>query len=243
MYNIKYPILVFALLASSSLLAIPEVKTYNASEIRSLDISNESGDIKISATEGDKAEVRVNKVQFTNGCKLVVEMDGSTLVIKNEDNFIFSGDIVCNVGLDIKVPKQVAIQIENESGNVSINGTKGDLKFKLGNGNIDINAEVDELNGRSGDGNISFNGLAKDTSLKIGKGNIKLTYKKVLEKSHVDINPGSGNSTIYLPAESLVKASKRSGNGKIFNEFGNSSSPNLSVLMRSGSGTVTIKKI
>ncbi|MEQ1877720.1 MAG: hypothetical protein ABL958_13835, partial [Bdellovibrionia bacterium] len=110
---------VLAVIASSPVAANDvETREFPASAIKSLELGNLSGDVNISAGQGDKATVTVTKIEFDESCILNLAMNGSTLNIK-VDRPDGRSNKSCKVRFDIAIPAQTALHLSVASSDVS----------------------------------------------------------------------------------------------------------------------------
>jgi len=238
---IRSIITVLILLAPSMSWADTVKKEFNTEGLQAVSVKNTSGDVEISVSTSDKATVTARKIRFPEGCDLIMEMSGGTLSIETVEPRGWNKS--CRVDFDIRVLKGVSLDIKNGSGDVKVEGTQGEVEFKLGSGDIEIEAAVVKLNGASGSGNVDVSGLTGDVNLKIGSGDIELSYASPPNRGRLKVTNGSGDTTINFPEESVILTDLSTGSGKIFNEIGDSSGAPFKVTLKSGSGDLSLKKI
>lgn len=235
-------VLVSAWLMATSVFAVIESREFDATKFDSLKIKNSSGNIVISVSKDKKAYVKADKKQFGKKCVLNMNQVKNELVVEVKHTGMLEAD-QCEVNLSLEVPAAVAMEIKNGSGNLDINGTKGDIDFRLGSGNAKIVAGIDKLQGKSGSGDIEASGLNGSVEVKTGSGNVKLSYQPDSQKGYIDVNTGSGNVGIYLPATVLVSTNFKAGSGQLSSEFGNSTNAAFKIDVKTGSGNLDIKKL
>lgn len=225
-----------------ALAAMTETTTFDVSKIKSLDITNMSGEVEVKATQSTKAKVKTEKIEFSKNCILKTELKNSTLEIKVERASGFKKGN-CRVDFDIAVPAKVAVNVKSGSGDIEVKGTQGKIDAKIGSGEIDIEARVEELEANTGSGDIEVKGLIGNANIQAGSGDVKLTYQQCPSDGTVDIRTGSGDVLLKLPSSSVVSTSLKTGSGRVTNEFGDSDKAKLKVSMRTGSGNISIKKV
>ncbi|MEK6705435.1 MAG: DUF4097 family beta strand repeat-containing protein [Bdellovibrionota bacterium] len=239
--NISKQVVIFAAFLLSQLaLAAPEVQTFESTKIKSIDISNDSGDVTVGVSSG-LATVTYDKVKFDEKCEFVVDLIGSVLAIKTKDSSMFGGGR-CQVNVTVAGPKNVSMKFKNGSGDIKVNDTVGAIEYKVGSGDVNINAEVNELHGKAGSGDLIATGLVGNAEVTSGSGAVKLTYSKCQNKTAVMLRSGSGDANLYLPSDCTVGTSFRTGSGELKNDFGISEKPNMTVSMRAGIGSLSIKR-
>lgn len=216
-----------------------ETKNFEAGNIKTLDVHNGAGYTNVIGIQSNKFEIKADKVTFDEHCNLIMEVKKDVLQVD------LRGDrnSKCKVNFDIQVPLKTNITLDNGSGDAKIKGTSGNIKYDLGSGDTSIEADGSELKGDSGSGSLTVNGWFKDAAISIGSGHIQLTYLQCPDHGTISIMGGSGDADIYLPADSLIRATHMAGSGKFETEFTNAQNPKLVISMQSGSGDLTLKKI
>lgn len=221
-------------------IAAQETKTFDSTRINSIDITNRSGDVEIGVSAGSTT-VSYEKIQFDKSCNFSAKLSGSTLVIRTEDKSLL-GKSECQVKVNVNGPKNVAIKLKNDSGDIQVRDTSGSIEYKIGSGKVNIKASVTDLNGNSGSGDVSVVGITGNVGIRLGSGEVKLVYNKCPNQGKIDIITGSGDATVSLPSDSIVSTSFKAGSGKLKSDFVTSSNPNLHILMRTGSGSLIVRR-
>nr|BFD61073.1 hypothetical protein CKG001_31800 [Bdellovibrio sp. CKG001]BFD64488.1 hypothetical protein BdHM001_31690 [Bdellovibrio sp. HM001] len=229
------------LLAGSVAGAQTETKDFDAKLIRSLELENIKGSVKIEGGHEDKLVVTTEKIDFTKSCALEFKQKGSDLDIKVHRKGAFKKSD-CTTNFTILVPKVIDLEIKNGAGDVTIVGTKGDVDFKIGGGHLSIDSDVHELEGSSGRGEITVKSLAGNVDLKMGSGTAKITYAVVPVSGKFDLKSGSGLVELTMPADAKFTTSFISPAGKLTNEIGETSDSKFKVSVKSGAGSLHIKK-
>ncbi len=229
--------------------AFAETLEFPAESIKELYVNNQAGQITIAATDLEKATVSFDNRSTDSLCDISAEMNGSTLetrVITKKDQrsfWKFFGSSECKADLLIMIPQNIAVDLVNGSGDVTIKGINGKVDFKIGSGNLDIDSDVNQLTGKAGAGNVDVKGLTGNVDVKVGSGNIALTYKEKIEKGEVLLKAGSGNIDLFFPKNMKILTHFSSGSGRIKNELGETTSSQFSVSAKVGSGSMNIKKL
>jgi DUF4097 and DUF4098 domain-containing protein YvlB len=217
--------LLLLLILPSLAFADVEEKSFKLSSVERLDLTNMSGEITVHAAKGGNAVVRANKKKFETGCELTIDVHGGTLVAKVEtaSGSFFKRSPQCDVDLDLEVPKHVA------------------LDFRVGNGKVLVDTEVAQVDGASGNGDVTLSGMTAGGKLKTGNGDIHLTYVSAPSSGSLDIKTGRGDAEVLLPTGAKIKTDFMAGNGKLFNELGDSEG-GFEISMKAGSGSLKIKR-
>lgn len=218
-------------------------KTFDAAGIKKLALEQASGKVEILGTDAKTATVTATKGRFDDACELSMATKGSELVVRNKEPSL-DFNRKCQVDFKIEVPKQVAMDLKVGAGDVTIDGVKGTLEYKLGNGDLRVkDADLAEVDGKSGSGDVEIAGHVGDAELKIGAGNAKITLDRAPAKGKLDVKVGTGNATIALPKDAKVKSTFKAGLGSLTNEFGDSADAQFTISGSAGTGDMTIRKL
>lgn len=221
-------------------LAATETQEFDLSGITELEVDNSSGNVNVTAITNGKASVTANKKRFGENCKLTIQKKEKTLSVEVEKSGLFGKD--CDVDFEIKVPKNVAMELETGSGEIRAKGTSGDVEFHTGSGSVHIEGEIKKLSGKTGSGDISITGLTQGGDLKVGSGSIRLSYDKSPTSGELDIKSGSGNAEVFFPQGTKLRTSFVAGSGELINEIGDNADGKFKVSMKTGSGNLHLKK-
>lgn len=225
---------------SSVTMAAQEIKEFPAKDISRLEFKNQSGEVKILGQDTNTIVIKIEKVKFDPKCEINFETSGRKLEIESGKESLFS-QAECRVNFNITIPKNIDLELKSMSGNLEVNGTKGDLNLKIGSGDIKVHSIVEELNAVAGSGSIEVRGLVGNANVKNGSGDIKLTYAKDPGRGEIDIKTGSGDTTLFLPAKMRVHSKVLIGAGDSFNEIGDFEDAKFRVSFKAGSGNISIK--
>lgn len=232
-------ILLFTALIGASSLALADVQEFDAAQINRLEYNNSGGNLAISVSTDAKAKVSFQKKTFESNCKMAVEQRQNTLFVNVESKGFLNND--CDVDFQIVLPKNVALDLDTGSGDITIKGTSGDLNFRVGSGTITADAEIKNLDGKTGSGDINLSGLTTGGQLKAGSGDLDLTYTVAPSAGVLDIKTGSGDAEIVFPKNAKIHTSFAAGSGELVNALGNTPNSAFKVSMKAGSGDLEIK--
>lgn len=248
-------------LSASLALAATESQVFDGKGLERLELRNTSGNSTIEVSTDGKAHVTATKVKFAKKCSLTMKREGKALVAKVKSSGVI-GSGSCEVNFVFKIPEALALDLRTGSGDVDVHGTKGPIAFKTGSGDTELHnvhsakvvgrvgsgaikakGSIGKVDLESGSGDIELSGLRGDTKIDTGSGDMKLTYTTAPQKGRVQLKSGSGNATVYLPATAKILTEFKSGNGKIYNEIGDSQDAPFIVSVKSGSGDLNVKKL
>jgi DUF4097 and DUF4098 domain-containing protein YvlB len=174
-------------------------------------VDNDVGEVNIRAVDGNVVRVDVTKrVRGRSGAAASRLLDQITVTTdsaggEGEIRVDVPGGLEAasaSVELDIRVPRQVTLDVNNRVGAVTVSGTQGALQVFLGVG--EIKADDVRLLGDSrletNVGEIGFSGRLPDSGL-------------------VAISTRTGDIALKLPADSTFIIDAQTGVGEIDNEF------------------------
>jgi len=176
-----------------------EEKLFDVSKIKSVNIMNGSGDIKVLPAKANKAILTVARKGYK--CDLVAKIDSSgELLVTTSDKHNCSFTSV-----KMEVSPKTNIKVKAGSGNINIDGINGDIVAQTGSGDIGIFSESKtktkwELTTGSGDVVVNLPKNASiDCDFVTGSGSVKndFTCKK---SSSIKISAKTGSGDISLKA-------------------------------------------
>ncbi len=198
------------------------MKTFETRNLRKVELSIQEGEVQIQGdATTDKAIVTVTKGDgFSPACKLTVDTVGKTLRVLIEKT-PHSGAIKCDAQIQVKLPRDVELDLQAGAGSISVLGTRGAITYNLGAGDVKLDAEISKLKGFAGSATVEAKGLTGSAQITGGAVTLTATYLTVPPTGTMDIKIGSGTSTIYLPAGSILAPPKlEAGVGKLTHETG-----------------------
>ncbi|MDD1418872.1 DUF4097 domain-containing protein [Dolichospermum sp. ST_sed1] len=240
----KYLTLAAGVLSISSVaFAKVEKSEFNGKGLKTLRVTNASGETKVSVSNENTAYVEVDKLKFPNECSLLMTRTGDTLIVemlhKPKDTLVNN---TCKANFDIKIPESVAVIVNNGLGNIEVYNTKGDVNVVTGSGSIKFDGKSSSFNAKSGSGVIEVEGLTADANVETGSGAIDVEYDDIASKGNLVVKSGSGDITMKFPSKMQIDTDLKSNSGLVHNDLGNTSGSLFKVNGQTGSGHFYIKK-
>ena len=199
--------------------------TLDAHALKKLTIDAGAGSLSIRGKEGLK-EIQVKADIYTHSksadnYELTLSDSGSTayLVAKSASQNGISWGSSSRINLEVLVPKNMMLDIDDGSGELHISHITGDVNISDGSGDIALTEVVGDLKIVDGSGSMDIAHVKGDVNIKDGSGDMQLTDIS----GNVDIDDGSGS----------IYASNVSGSAKIDDGSGD-------LTVREVSGLVTI---
>jgi ribosomal protein L6P/L9E len=193
--------------------------------------------VKVVKTAYDSSQARAD--EEVKGIKYTIEQNGNTVTLKYElpKSMNFNNN-VNTVDFEVTVPNEVTVDIDNNFGEVSVAGTKGDVDIKNDFGDVTVEDIEGALTVQTNSGDVNA------TSIVAGDENIDLRSDfggVTLEKAGgKDITLDSNSGTITL---SEVRAT---GDLNTNTDFGNTKFENGSadsLHVETNSGEVSLVRI
>lgn len=158
----------------------------------------EAGDLVVEGGAGSEITVTGRACASSAGrlddMSLEIDRSGDRLVIETRmpDGWNWIGNSYAYMDLEIRVPGDLDLDIEDGSGNVTLRDLGGDVRLEDGSGNVtavDLRGDFDL---DDGSGNIDVSGVAGEVRVVDGSGNIDIR-----DAGSVLIDDdGSGNITV-----------------------------------------------
>ncbi|NVJ60950.1 MAG: hypothetical protein HWE27_11200 [Gammaproteobacteria bacterium] len=183
---------------SASGFDIEEVRdlTLDASGASKLRIDAGAGFLKVKGVEG-LSEVRVTAELMVDedNYNLTLNKSGNKIVLvadanpENESSWWSDSPFI---NLTVELPKEMALDIDDGSGEIVIEQVNGDIDLEDGSGAISIIDIVGNLNVKDGSGSFSLKNQKGSLVLDDGSGSINIANVD----GNVDIEDGSGSTTV-----------------------------------------------
>src|SRR6266487_3519572 len=191
---------------------------------------NSNADVIIKAVNANGFSGDPNVIQPT------VSPDGNTINIYAQDSGRGSVD------LNVVVPQNTILQLQTDSGDITVNGVDGQMTLNTNDGRIDASNDV--LSGSStmktNSGDINFDGTIDTTGtyqFQTSNGNIDLTMPTT-PSFHLDASTSSGSITNGFPGVNVQN--NNSGSGQLVNAVvgGSSQGQSANVTIKSDNGDI-----
>ncbi|MFF0306385.1 DUF4097 domain-containing protein [Streptosporangium sp. NPDC004379] len=232
-----------------------DVVSYDvAGSLKSLDVTTNSGDIVVNAS--DRQGVHVTETLRWRGKKRPETehpVSGGTLTLRQN----CARD--CEVHYRVEIPKGLDVTTDTGSGTITLRGLKGaKATAKTGSGDIEAgSSEVGELTAETGSGAVTLRGLkGEDVRAESGSGDIdarSLTARTFTAESgsgaveagfadapdQVTVKADSGDVTLRLPRNTYA-LTLDTGSGDKTVQVGNDSASPRKVEARTGSGNIDV---
>ncbi len=129
--------------------------------VSSLQISGLNGNVRLTADDGTSirihADLSARTQQALNAIRVATTRSGRTIRVQSicgTRQVFFWTLSDCDVDLDVHYPRNLAIDLHNDNGNVDVAGARGPVKIAISNGNVTIGDDLNDLDVSAANGNL-----------------------------------------------------------------------------------------
>jgi len=222
-----------------------EMLIFDKQTIQSLMLENLSGQTNIKAVANKTGVlVETEKIKWSKSCELITQVNEHKLIVKvrRQKDFlgVFSED--CVMHINIQISSNSILDLSQSSGDLTIEGIQNRIKIEQGSGSVRIlQCTQSMLNISSGSGDISIKNHGASAKIRSGSGFINVDYKNVPEQGVLDLESGSGDQHIILPANAIFALSTEIGSGSIKNNLKQNPYAPFKINVEIGSGDLNIE--
>jgi DUF4097 and DUF4098 domain-containing protein YvlB len=146
----------------------------------------------------------------------------------------FGGSHNRSVRVELRVPRELALNVRTSDGNVTASGVSGKIEFDTGDGNVTANSVRGDIRMHTGDGHIDGHSLDGSLDADTGDGNLRIDGRfdalalktgdgsidaQVATGSKVangwNLHSGDGHITLRLPSDLNAYLDAHTGDGSI----------------------------
>jgi hypothetical protein len=216
---------------------------FRADEVPALHVEADDGEIILTAEEGMSIKAELTGDYDSGKTALTVEVRDSKLILtaKSKKKWFFFGGS-CKNGFKISAPSKTLVTVKNGAGRVVVSGFGAGTEVCSGAGEVDLRGLAGPIMVKSGAGTVSGELYSEDVTVKSGAGAVNLAWLRAPGKGSALVKNGAGSTTLAFPAGSQVAVKFRSGAGSMTNELGDNPSAPFKVEVKSGAGSLIVKK-
>jgi len=175
-----------------------------ATTISSIAIENTSGDLTVEGIDGLEKIEAVATIRRSTGPDTVTfqltENNGQANLITGFDRPFTIVPVVQSIEVVVKVPKQLKISIQDDSGNLRINNVDGHVEINDQSGNMDVHGIGGVLDIIDDSGDITLSDVFGATSVTDQSGN----FDAVDIQGELTLHDQSGNISIARAGNTVV---------------------------------------
>ncbi|MDO8805756.1 MAG: hypothetical protein Q7R35_15155 [Elusimicrobiota bacterium] len=216
---------------------------FRADEVRAIQVEADAGEINLLAEEGMSIKAELTGDYNSEKTVLTMEIKDSKLILTVKSRkkwFCFGGS--CKNGFKITAPAKTLLTVMNGAGRVIANGFTAGAEISSGAGEVVFQALSGPIRVKSGAGSVSGDIYSEDLEVKSGAGAVNLSWTQAPRQGSALVKNGAGSTTLAFPAGSKVAVKFKSGVGSMTNELGDTPSAPFKVEVKSGAGSLAIKK-
>lgn len=178
-------------------------------------------DKEVKADDGDVAKKAMQQIQIQVG-KSAGKLDIVTKLPKR-DNGLFEWmagkNVNMNVKYQVKVPRNVVLDLETVNGGVRLVGTEGRASVETTNGALEIEGVRGNLELETTNGSISVARSAGAVEAETTNGSIEVELSEVPDGSDLSFETTNGGVTVRLPKDIRVSLDAATSNGRVTSDF------------------------
>ena len=229
-----------ALATNWRIVTIPmPTRTFPIMEHAQLVIRNGAG--RVTIRRGEEGAISVAATKRASGFginpeRMQVEYDqrGDSVNILTRVGWSIFQFGLRSINFEITVPASCDVQLENGSGRVAVQGTRGDIRLRTGSGGIEAYDLQGQIAMKTGSGGIKVGGLQGQVLVTTGSGGIKGEELQ----GQITLTTGSGGITIE---QSMFAGKSRLSTGSGGIRFDGALDPRGNVEMKTGSGGIDLR--
>lgn len=223
--------------------AAERVVESEASKAAAVQVETGSGRIRLEAAAVDRVTAVVTGEFDEEKCELTSTERGGrlTLTLKGRRRY-FWADADCRAGFDIKAPPATLLSVKTGSGGVEVGAFTSGAEITSGAGAVKFDGLSGPVRLASGAGSVSGRIYSEYFSAMSGAGTLSLDWTKAPVKGEASVKSGAGAVRLGFPAGSRLKVNCRSGAGSVNNEIGSDPSAPFSLDVKSGAGSVELRR-
>lgn len=204
---------------------------------------------RVKAGDADAAkqymsQIRIDVAETAGGLKIVTRLP------KRNDgifDWMFGKNVNANVEYKLRVPRSVALEVENVNGAINLTGTRGRASLATVNGAIDILRAEGKLALRAVNGALSVTDSAGTVDAETTNGGIDVALNDVPDGADLSFETTNGAVTVRLPRDVRVSLDAATSNGRVHSDFevdggnGQPSRRRLAGDINGGGGKLTVR--
>jgi len=216
-------------------------KTYQVNGRADLRVMTSDGDVTVTGADQNQIGARVTTQGWkvgSNDVQVIESQSGNSVSIEvrvpHWNWSFFGGSHNRSVRVELRVPRELALNVRTSDGNVTASGVSGKIEFDTGDGNVTANSVRGDIRMHTGDGHIDGHSLDGSLDADTGDGNLRIDGRfdalalktgdgsidaQVATGSKVangwNLHSGDGHITLRLPSDLNAYLDAHTGDGSI----------------------------
>jgi hypothetical protein len=218
-----------------------EVSTFDAAGLRSVDIDNASGSVRVVGV-GEADTVTVN-AHISDGLRPTghdVHRDGDRLVVEGSCP-VFLGDW-CNVRYTVEIPSDLPVVVHAADGRVTVTDVAADIEASTDNGRVELARIEGNIELHSDNGSVTATSVREASRAKATSDNGDVRLEFLDPPDDVVATSDNGSVEVVLPdTGELYQVDAHSDNGTVSTAgVGTRPGSDRTIRAESDNGDVTI---
>jgi DUF4097 and DUF4098 domain-containing protein YvlB len=216
-------------------------KTYQVNGRADLRVMTSDGDVTVTGADQNQIDARVTTQGWkvgSNDVQVIESQSGNSVSIEvrvpHWNWSFFGGSHNRSVRVELRVPRELALNVRTSDGNVTAAGVSGKIEFDTGDGNVTANSLRGDIRMHTGDGHIDGHSLDGSLDADTGDGNLRIDGRfdalalktgdgsidaQVATGSKVangwNLHSGDGHITLRLPSDLNAYLDAHTGDGSV----------------------------
>ena len=222
----RFPSLRFSVLflwASATLVAAQDFQqTYRVPAGSAVSVSSVSGDVRVTAYDGDAVVVTGYK-EGRDKDQVSIEDNSSGNRVSVRDRYP-QNCRNCNVSVrfEVKIPRKLQLRYDgfsSVSGNVEVSGASGELNAKSVSGDVTVKDCDAAVKASSVSGNVEVGSNEGTVNANSVSGNVNVNIERLPEGGDMKFNSVSGNVSVRVPGALNAEVEMSSMSGALRTDF------------------------
>ncbi len=218
---------------------------FPAAGITAVQAQTESGDLKFIPAAGASVKAEQTGEYKADKCEITAEVRGGVVFLAaktKKAKWFKLGMDGCKAGFSVTAPAGLKLNIKTGAGSVEAGAFTAGAEVVSGAGGVKFAGLAGALDLTSGAGRISGEIYSEAFQCKSGAGTVDLAWTRAPKAGSASIKSGAGTIKLAFPADSKLKISHSSGAGSFNSELASDSAAAFKLDVKTGAGSVDIKK-
>lgn len=184
-------------------------------------------EIQIEAEKRVKADDEDIAKKVLAAIKFDIKADADSFHIKTimpkKDNGFFDwltgNQANASVTYRVRVPRQVALEVDNTNGGIKLTGTRGRATLSTTNGGLELDGTAGQIRLDTTNGGISVANAAGTVQAETTNGGIDVQLSQVPDGADLSFVSTNGGITVKLPKDIRVSLDAQTSNGRVKSDF------------------------
>lgn len=204
-------------------------KTYPVTAGGSVKVSNVSGDINVTGTDGnavvvqaikegpDRDKVEVEDLSGDNSIELRVKYPKCNW---SEDRQ--NCNVNASVRFEVQIPRSIALdytKFNTASGDIKVNQVQANITVSTASGEVTVSNSHGNIHANSASGDVLVKNVAGQVKANTASGNVEVEIAKLEGSDDMAFNSASGDVRVRMPSDLDAEVSMSTVSGKIKTDF------------------------